>query len=89
MTNFTKEHNLKILPEYFAPVIAGLKRAELRFNDRDFQSGDTLNLCEWADDAFTGEFISVVVTHVCELPQVRGYVLLSFEIQKRGGTYHG
>ncbi|EBS1369962.1 DUF3850 domain-containing protein [Salmonella enterica subsp. enterica serovar Braenderup] len=76
------EHNLKIYPEYFAAVVAGVKRAELRFNDRNYQIGDVLNLCEWADNAFTGAFVSVVVTHVCELPSVPGYALLSFELQK-------
>lgn len=76
------EHNLKISPEYFAAVVAGVKRAELRFNDRNYQIGDVLNLCEWADDAFTGAFVSVDVTHVCELPSVPGYALLSFELQK-------
>ncbi|EAA9058603.1 DUF3850 domain-containing protein [Salmonella enterica] len=45
MTN-NKTHKLKILPEYFDPVAAGLKRAELRRSDRDFQFGDVLELCE-------------------------------------------
>lgn len=40
------EHNLKIAPEYFAAVVAGVKHAEMRFNDRNYQTGDVLNLCE-------------------------------------------
>lgn len=73
-------HNLKIWPEYFSAVRDGLKRAELRWNDREYQAGDILDLCEWDpnEEAFTGDFISVTVTHVAELGQwMPGYVLLS------------
>lgn len=83
MNTITREpvtHNLKIWPEYFASVRDGLKRAELRWNDREYQAGDILDLCEWDpnEEAFTGDFISVTVTHVAELGQwMPGYVLLS------------
>jgi Protein of unknown function (DUF551). len=83
MSTITREpvtHNLKIWPEYFAAVRDGLKRAELRWNDREYQEGDILDLCEWDpnEEAFTGDFISVTVTHVADLGQwMSGYVLLS------------
>lgn len=83
MITITREpvtHNLKIWPEYFSAVRDGLKRAELRWNDREYQAGDILDLCEWDpnEEAFTGDFISVTVTHVAELGQwMPGYVLLS------------
>ncbi|MDO6166571.1 DUF3850 domain-containing protein [Enterobacter hormaechei] len=83
MSTITREpvtHNLKIWPEYFAAVRGGLKRAELRWNDREYQAGDILDLCEWDpnEEAFTGDFISVTVTHVADLGQwMPGYVLLS------------
>ncbi|MCE9980054.1 DUF3850 domain-containing protein [Leclercia adecarboxylata] len=88
MTKFTKKltgktHNLKIWPEYFAAVRDGIKRAELRWNDREYQAGDILDLCEWDqnEEVFTGEYISVNVTHVAELGQwMPGYVLLSIAL---------
>lgn len=79
-------HNLKIWPEHYSAVCAGLKRAELRKNDRDYRVGDTLDLCEWDkdDESFTGEFISVTVTHVADVSDwMPGYVLLSIELALR------
>ncbi|EHY9876531.1 DUF3850 domain-containing protein [Escherichia coli] len=39
-------HTLKTLPQHFAAVRSGKKRAELRINDRDFRKGDVLHLVE-------------------------------------------
>ncbi|EPT7034306.1 DUF3850 domain-containing protein [Cronobacter malonaticus] len=75
-------HNLKIWPEHYSAICTGVKRAELRKNDRDYRPGDTLDLCEWDkdDESFTGEFISVTVTHVADVGEwMPGYVLLSIE----------
>ncbi len=98
MSTITREpvtHNLKIWPEYFSAVRDGLKRAELRWNDREYQAGDILDLCEWDpnEEAFTGDFISVTVTHVAELGQwMPGYVLLSIALAsleaKPIGAFH-
>lgn len=35
-------HELKIAPEYFKDVRTGLKKFEIRKNDRDFKVGDRL-----------------------------------------------
>ncbi|SNA83259.1 ASCH domain protein (modular protein) [Flavobacterium psychrophilum] len=40
-------HELKILPQYFKDVMLGLKKFEIRFNDRNYQVGDTLILNEF------------------------------------------
>lgn len=40
-------HSLKTLPVYFAAVLRGDKTFEVRKNDRDFQTGDTLILKEY------------------------------------------
>jgi len=57
-------HELKILPKFYAAVVSGEKRFELRYNDRDFKVGDELHLCEWADGKYTGRATMVKVTFI-------------------------
>lgn len=61
-------HDLKILPEHFRDVRAGIKTAELRLNDRNFQPGDVLVLREWSPiyKEYTGEVEMRRVTHILE-----------------------
>jgi len=40
-------HKLKTWSGYFRAIQRGEKRFEVRFNDRNFKEGDTLELCEW------------------------------------------
>jgi len=40
-------HELKILPQYFCRVLDGSKTFEVRDNDRGFQPGDGVRLCEY------------------------------------------
>ncbi|HHU0703878.1 TPA: DUF3850 domain-containing protein [Serratia marcescens] len=82
-----KKHDLKILPEHFAAVVSGEKKAEFRINDRDYAVGDLLCLSEygWLKDCdglegFSGQFIWVRITHVTDLyPWKPGYMMLSIE----------
>lgn len=70
-------HELKILSEHFFPVLAGIKRAELRKNDRGYAAGDTLILMEWNGD-YTGDSCKRVITHVADVgAYLPSYVLLS------------
>ena len=75
------EHDLKILPEYFEPVLDGRKKFEIRKNDREFNVGDTLLLREWYSNEYTGREVRRKVTYV--LPTAVGlakdYVILSIE----------
>lgn len=50
-------HELKTWPEYFARIQSGEKTFEVRKNDRDFQTGDTLLLKEYEPDteSYTGK----------------------------------
>jgi ParB family chromosome partitioning protein len=42
-------HTLKIKSEYFSAVVEGLKKFELRKNDRNYQVGDTIQFFEVDD----------------------------------------
>ncbi len=73
-------HELKCWPEFFAPVLEGVKRFEIRKNDRGFCVGDTLLLCEWDKvSGYTGRQIEMEVTYIlCGEPFVpAGYVCMS------------
>lgn len=73
-------HELKIYPEFFSAVCTGVKRAELRKNDRDYRVGDTLHLLETPCGSCnpTGEYINVIITHIADVGEwMTGYVLLS------------
>lgn len=73
-------HELKIFPEFFSAVCTGVKRAELRKNDRDYRVGNTLHLLETPRGSChsTGEFINATITHIADVGEwMPGYVLLS------------
>lgn len=75
-------HYLKIYPEFFSAVCTGVKRAELRKNDRDYRVGDTLHLMETPRGSCfpTGEFINAKITHIADVGELMpGYVMLSIE----------
>lgn len=79
-------HDLKIYPEFFSSVCTGVKRAELRKNDRDYRVGDTLHLMETPRGSChqTGEFINVKITHIADVGEwMPGFVMLSIELQER------
>lgn len=83
MTTF---HFLKIWPEHYQDVITGMKRAELRKNDRDYSVGDSLILKEYQPKTgkFTGLEVHVVVTHITDVNEwLPGYVMLSVELLAR------
>ncbi len=84
-------HSLKIAPVYFDAVRNGVKRAEVRLDDRHFAVGDTLVLREYLGrdsngiDDYTGRVVDVCVTHVLrheDLPDgiPYGYAVLSIEV---------
>lgn len=82
------DHHLKIAPDYFNRVAAGTKTVELRYNDREYQVGDSLLLQEWIAPAhptaglYTGREMRVTVTDITAgLPWlVPGYVALSIKL---------
>lgn len=82
-------HELKILPQYFTPVLDGLKTAELRKNDRGYSIGDTLLLMEWNGE-YTGDACERVITHIADVGvYLPGYVLLSMKPVSAGKHQEG
>lgn len=80
-----KQIELKIDPQYFEDVCRRRKRAEVRYNDRDYQTGDTLILREYdrKKNTYTGRRLIAVITHVLSnFPDglKKGYVVLSIKL---------
>lgn len=61
-------HKLKTWREFFVLVLSGVKKFEVRLNDRDYRVGDELLLQEWDPKAneYTGRNLSRVVTYILE-----------------------
>lgn len=62
----SKLHHLRTWPEYYEAIDTGDKPFEVRENDRDFQTGDLLNLYEWdqRDKKTTGRECYRRITYV-------------------------
>lgn len=61
-----KVHRIKCAPEPFAAVKVGLKAFEFRLDDRDYQPGDVLVICEFDrlyGSGLTGDEVRRVVTY--------------------------
>jgi ASC-1-like (ASCH) protein len=73
------KHELKLETDYFGSVFAGLKTFEIRFNDRNYQVGDTLVLREWDwfSETFTGREVEKKVTYITNYEQKDGFVVMS------------
>lgn len=79
-----KIHKLKTWPEYFAQIVTGKKTFDTRKNDRDFKTGDILNLREWDNkiEQYTGREFNVKVTHIIPggtFGMAKGHCFMSIE----------
>ena len=76
-----KIHELKIAPEYFEKVLSKEKTFEFRYNDRNYQVGDILNLKEYYNQKYTDQSISVKITYILENFEglKENFVVLSIE----------
>lgn len=77
-------HELKTHPEPFQAVVHGLKPWEIRFNDRNFQVGDTVVLREFApySQVYTGSHITKRVGYMLKGPDFNipeGFVVFTLE----------
>lgn len=90
-TGRTGIHILKTETPYFQNVLDGLKKFEVRQNDRDFRTGDILILNEWEKGRscdppgnYTGRKVWVTVKFILDDPRFvfPGYVVMSIEVMK-------
>ena len=74
------EHELKTWPSFFGAIMRGIKKFEIRKDDRGFALGDILHLREWDPDTdkYTGAGTWVVVTYIVRAcPGLEpGYVIM-------------
>jgi hypothetical protein len=79
-----QEHTLKCWPEYFAKVVAGRKRFEIRRNDRNYTEGDRIVLREWdSTDGYSGRTAEFVIGYVTAFEQQDGFVVFSLREWQR------
>lgn len=72
-------HEIKIHDVYYEALVSGEKKAEIRYNDRDYKVGDRICFMEMSEPhAYRdGDF---KITHVCSFIGLKeGYVMLSLE----------
>jgi ASC-1-like (ASCH) protein len=72
-------HELKIHPEHYTDVLMGLKKVEIRLNDRNYQEGDLLILNEFdpKTERYTGGQVKRKVDYVLKYQGIQpDYVVL-------------
>lgn len=71
-------HKLKIRQAFYKAVLAGRKTFEIRFNDRGFNAGDLVVLCEVEDNMReTGPQKAFEIGYVTNFEQKEGWVVFS------------
>ena len=74
-------HNLKTLPQYYQATIERRKLFEIRKNDRNFQTGDSVILNEWDGEHYTGRFCIGIIIDIYDITfLLPGYVAFTFKL---------
>lgn len=79
------DHEIKITPDNFKAVICGNKKAELRYDDRDYKVCDIVLMREWMPKKkkYTGKGTHVRITHMIQCSRLiegaHSWVVFSFE----------
>lgn len=74
-------HKLKTLPQYYQPIIEKRKPFEIRNNDRNFQTGDSVILNEWDGEKYTGRFGVGIIIDIYDISfLLPGYVAFTFKL---------
>lgn len=84
----TKVHELKVLPEYYVAISEGIKKFELRKDDRGFRVGDSIYLREWDGKEYSGRSVMCKVTYILRgFPGLdEDYVILSIVLDEAKGN---
>lgn len=82
-----KVHQIRIAKTYFDDVANGIKTFELRKNDRNYKTGDILELMEFADGRNTGRVVRMIVTYMLEgyAGLEEGYCILGIRKKQKEG----
>ena len=74
-------HELKCLPEFFEAVKSGVKKFEIRYNDRGYMVGEGIRLKEYSPVVrkYTGRDLLVEITYKTDFEQKEGFVVLGIE----------
>lgn len=74
-----KIHKIKIRPDFFADVCSDLKNFEIRENDRNYQVGDKLVLCEYDSDVreYTGRVAERKIIYITDYAQKDNFIVMS------------
>lgn len=77
-----RTHYIRLAATYYDDVKAGVKTFELRKNDRDYRTGDILEMNEFADGRNTGRVIRCRVTYMLEeyTGLTDGYCILGIKV---------
>ena len=80
-------HNLRTLKEDFAAVEDGSKKFEIRFDDREYNTGDFVVLHEFDGKDLTGRTIEKKIGFITDYDQKLGYCVFSLiDINQRKGA---
>lgn len=76
-------HDLKLFTKYFQAVVDCQKRSEVRYDDRNYQIGDTVTLREGQPGVngfeYTGRSVSARISYIDDYGLDSGYLNLSLD----------
>ena len=75
-------HKLKISPIYYEAIENGSKTYEIRKDDRNYQVGDVLELCEYEEMKYTGKKLYADILSVLRGTNCKdGYCIMSINVR--------
>lgn len=79
--NERRVHQLKTDPEWFKDAKKGIKKFEVRSNDRCYEVGDIVILEEYDRETkeYSGESIIVEIIYICDYGQKHNNIVFGFE----------